>query len=213
MRNLIAGAALLAAATAFSPGVVIPSSHSASLAEHNSQRTVCFSSNTDGSDCGCGSATTISGSPSDQARLINPKEALSKSNVYRLDSSPVSVSNLLADGVNLVVLTRSFGWPFCQEQILQYDKLLDKTKFNFVLISIGKPEIGLELCDHLGIDNGIEYIYADPENDCYSKLALNSGWNTMIRPATVSSILFRVVSFVICVLVVVSKSITMKRCC
>lgn len=213
MRNLIAGAALLAAATAFSPGVVIPSSHSASLAEHNSQRTVCFSSNTDGYDCGCGSATTISGSPSDQARLINPKEALSKSNVYRLDSSPVSVSNLLADGVNLVVLTRSFGWPFCQEQILQYDKLLDKTKFNFVLISIGKPEIGLELCDHLGIDNGIEYIYADPENDCYSKLALNSGWNTMIRPATVSSILFRVVSFVICVLVVVSKSITMKRCC
>jgi len=42
----------------------------------------------------------------------------------------------------------------------------------------------LELCSHLGIEGGEEYIYADPENDCYSKLALNSGWNTMIRPAT-----------------------------
>ena len=185
MRNLIVGGAILAVATAFSPAAVISSSHSASLADHNSLKTACFSSVTN-ADCACGSATTISGSPSDQARLINPKEALSKSTVYRLDGSPVPVSNLLADGVNLVVLTRSFGWPFCQEQILQYDKLLDKTKFNFVLISIGKPEIGLELCTHLGIEGGEEYIYADPENDCYSKLALNSGWNTMIRPATVS---------------------------
>ncbi len=191
MRNLLVGGALLAAAaTAFSPAAVITSSHSLSLAEHNLQRTVCFSSVSNGADCGCGSAKTISGSPSEQARLINPKEALSRSTVYRLDGSPVSVSNLLTDGVNLVVLTRSFGWPFCQEQIILYDQLLDKTKFNFVLISIGKPEIGLELCDHLGINNGQEYIYADPENDCYSKLALNSGWNTMIRPATVSLLLF-----------------------
>lgn len=196
MRNLIVGGALLAAtASAFSPpAVVISSPQSASLAERTSQeRTVRFSSTIDSTDCGCGSVTTISGSPSDQARLINPKEALSKSNVYRLDGSPVSVANLLTDGVNLVVLTRSFGWPFCQEQILQYDKLLDKTKYNFVLISIGKPEIGMELCDHLGIENGEDYIYADPENDCYSKLALNSGWNTMIRPATVSLILLRLV--------------------
>lgn len=67
---------------------------------------------------------------------------------------------------------------------MQYDQLLDKTKFNFVLISIGKPEIGLKLCEHLGVANGQEYIYADPENECYTNLALNSGWNTMIRPAT-----------------------------
>ena len=112
MRNLIVGGALLAAAaSAFSPpAVVISSPQSASLAERTSQeRTVCFSSTIDSTDCGCGSTTTVSGSPSDQARLINPKEALSKSNVYRLDGSPVSVSNLLTDGVNLVVLTRSFG--------------------------------------------------------------------------------------------------------
>lgn len=109
MRNLIVGGALLAAATAFSPAAVISTSRPASLADHNSHRAVCFSSVTNSADCGCGSATTISGSPSDQARLINPKEALSKSTVYRLDSSPVPVSNLLTDGVNLVVLTRSFG--------------------------------------------------------------------------------------------------------
>lgn len=54
------------------------------------------------------------------------------------------------------------------------------------MISIGKPEIGLKLCDHLGVSNIQEYIYADPENKCYSNLKLNSGWNTMIRPATVS---------------------------
>ena len=113
MRNhlIVGGALLAAAASAFSPpAVVISSPQSASLAERTSQeRTVCFSSTIDSTDCGCGSATTVSGSPSKQARLINPKEALSKSNVYRLDGSPVSVSNLLTDGVNLVVLTRSFG--------------------------------------------------------------------------------------------------------
>eukprot|EP00984_Skeletonema_dohrnii_P037684 scaffold39998_cov167-Skeletonema_dohrnii-CCMP3373.AAC.4 len=159
MRNLIVGGALLAAvATAFSPAAVTSSHSALSLAEHNLRGTVCFSSVTNSADCGCGGATTISGSPSEKARLINPREALAKSTVYRLDGSPASVSNLLTDGVNLVVVTRSFG--------------------------IGKPEIGLELCDHLGIDNGQEYIYADPENDCYSNLALNSGWNTMIRPAT-----------------------------
>lgn len=109
MRNLILGGALLAAvATAFSPAAVT-SSHSASLAEHNLRGTVCFSSVTNSADCGCGGATTISGSPSEKARLINPREALSKSTVYRLDGSPVSVSNLLTDGVNLVVVTRSFG--------------------------------------------------------------------------------------------------------
>ncbi len=69
---------------------------------------------------------------------------------------------------------------------MQYDQLLDKTRFNFVLISIGRPETGLKLCEHLGVSNGQEYIYADPENECYTNLELNSGWDTMIRPATVS---------------------------
>ena len=55
---------------------------------------------------------------------------------------------------------------------------------NFALVSIGTPEIGAELCTHLGIDNGSEWIYADPENDAYDRLELNRGWGTMIRPAT-----------------------------
>lgn len=51
-------------------------------------------------------------------------------------------------------------------------------------MSIGKPEIGRELCTHLGIEDGEEWIFADPENETYDKLALNRGWNTMIRPET-----------------------------
>jgi len=54
----------------------------------------------------------------------------------------------------------------------------------FALVSIGKPEIGLELCDHLGIKDGEEWIFADPENDAYDRLELNRGWDTMIIPAT-----------------------------
>lgn len=52
------------------------------------------------------------------------------------------------------------------------------------MVSIGKPEIGTELCTHLGIEGGEEWIYADPENDAYDRLQLNRGWDTMVRPAT-----------------------------
>lgn len=65
------------------------------------------------------------------------------------------------------------------------------------LISIGTPETGRKLLRHLDIVNNIvrgsgggdddgegEWIFADPENDAYDKLALNRGWDTMIRPAT-----------------------------
>lgn len=40
------------------------------------------------------------------------------------------------------------------------------------------------MCAHLGIEDGEEWIYADPENDAYDRLRLNRGWNTMVRPAT-----------------------------
>jgi len=52
------------------------------------------------------------------------------------------------------------------------------------LISIGKPEVGLELCEHLGVKDGMDWIYADPNNRLYDALMTNRGWNTMIRPAT-----------------------------
>lgn len=40
------------------------------------------------------------------------------------------------------------------------------------------------MCAHLGIEDGEEWIYADPENDAYDRLRLNRGWDTMVRPAT-----------------------------
>jgi hypothetical protein len=52
------------------------------------------------------------------------------------------------------------------------------------MVSIGKPEVGKKLCEHLGVEDGEEYIFADPENEVYDKLDLNRGWGTMIRPAT-----------------------------
>jgi hypothetical protein len=62
--------------------------------------------------------------------------------------------------------------------------LLQENGVHLSLISIGKPEIGMELCKHLGIQNGEEWIFADPTNDAYDRLKLNRGWGTMIRPAT-----------------------------
>ena len=110
MRRLIAGGAfLVSAASAFSPAAFVPGAQPTSIAEINSRRTLCFSSITKDTDCGCDSATTISGAPSEQARLVNPIEALSKSTVFSLDGRQTPVSDLLTNGVNLVVLTRSFG--------------------------------------------------------------------------------------------------------
>ena len=63
-------------------------------------------------------------------------------------------------------------------------KLLANNNVRFALVSIGKPEIGMELCAHLGIKDGEEWIFADPENDAYDRLELNRGWETMINPAT-----------------------------
>jgi len=43
------------------------------------------------------------------------------------------------------------------------------------MISIGKPEVGKELIEHLDIENGEEFIFADPENAVYDGLGLNKG--------------------------------------
>ena len=105
MRNALVASTLIivaAVASAFSPAAT-------TTTITRGGTTTCFSTATKNNDCGCGNAVTISGSPSEQARLINPREALSKSTVYRLDGSSVSVKDLLTDGVNLVVVTRSFG--------------------------------------------------------------------------------------------------------
>lgn len=54
----------------------------------------------------------------------------------------------------------------------------------FALVSIGTPDTGTRLCEHLGIAAGEEWVFADPENDAYDRLALNRGWGTMVAPAT-----------------------------
>ena len=54
----------------------------------------------------------------------------------------------------------------------------------FALVSIGRPDVGLALCEHLGVKDGEDWIYADPDNGVYDALMLNRGWDTMIRPAT-----------------------------
>jgi len=44
-----------------------------------------------------------------------------------------------------------------------------------VMVSIGKPEVGKELIEHLGVEKGEEFIFADPENAVYDDLKLNKG--------------------------------------
>lgn len=55
---------------------------------------------------------------------------------------------------------------------------------NMSLVSIGRPDVGLELCDHLGVKDGYDWVYADPDNGLHDALVTNRGWDTMIRPAT-----------------------------
>lgn len=110
--RLAAAAALALAATtasAFLAPVPPPSSSSLRPGSFALRESAAVS---DSPSCECGSASIISGTPSKEARAINPKEALAKSTVYRLDGTSVSVSDLMAsgdDGVSLIVLTRSFG--------------------------------------------------------------------------------------------------------
>ena len=44
-----------------------------------------------------------------------------------------------------------------------------------VVVSIGKPENGQKLVDHLGIENGETLLYVDPQNVLYDALDLNRG--------------------------------------
>jgi hypothetical protein len=64
------------------------------------------------------------------------------------------------------------------ELILQWSKRVDeleKMGIKLVLVSIGKPEIGRQLIDHLEFANGEEYLFVDPENALYDNLDLNRG--------------------------------------
>lgn len=49
---------------------------------------------------------------------------------------------------------------------------------NLVVVSIGLPEKGKMLAEHLEVDNGEDWIFVDPENVLYDALQLNSGVET-----------------------------------
>jgi len=66
----------------------------------------------------------------------------------------------------------------CQEFILQWSERLDELEeigVKLVMISIGKPEIGKRLVEHLGLENGEKYLFVDPDNVLYDSLMLNRG--------------------------------------
>lgn len=61
-----------------------------------------------------------------------------------------------------------------------------------VMVSIGKPEIGKQLIDHLELAHGEEYLFVDPTNGLYDDLDLNRGvQRTFFNPATPLSFLDR----------------------
>lgn len=57
------------------------------------------------------------------------------------------------------------------------------------MVSIGKPEVGKKLCNHLGIKDLDSFLFADPDNSVYDDLDLNRGVSvTFFNPATPFSI-------------------------
>lgn len=46
---------------------------------------------------------------------------------------------------------------------------------NLIMVSIGKPEVGQELIQHLDIPEAEKYLFVDPENSLYDSLELNKG--------------------------------------
>lgn len=64
----------------------------------------------------------------------------------------------------------------CQELILQWSKRLNELKgVKLILVSVGKPAVAKQLLDHLGFENGSEYLFVDPNNSVYDDLDLNRG--------------------------------------
>jgi hypothetical protein len=66
----------------------------------------------------------------------------------------------------------------CQEYILQWNKRRDELEqlgIQLIMVSIGLPEKGRQLVEHLGVDNGEMLLYVDPENGLYDALELNKG--------------------------------------
>jgi peroxiredoxin len=143
-------------------------------------------SNSDTEDCGCAAPTVYTGKPPDAVlnNKINHRAVISDLPIYRIDGSTTTIDDILSDNeqdTSLVVFLRSLGWPFCQEQIVQYNrirsKLLTTNNINLIIISIGTPEKGTKLASHLELDydDCLSYLYVDPDNVTYDALQLNFG--------------------------------------
>lgn len=52
---------------------------------------------------------------------------------------------------------------------------LEQLGLELVMVSIGKPEVGKKLVDHLSVPNMAGCLYVDPENVLYDSLKLNKG--------------------------------------
>lgn len=52
---------------------------------------------------------------------------------------------------------------------------LESRGVNLVMVSIGLPETGEKLIDHLEFKNGDKYLFVDPDNAMYDALNLNFG--------------------------------------
>uniref|UniRef100_A0A7S3L3Z1 Uncharacterized protein n=1 Tax=Amphora coffeiformis TaxID=265554 RepID=A0A7S3L3Z1_9STRA len=59
------------------------------------------------------------------------------------------------------------------------------------MVSIGVPEKGRKLIEHLEFKNGEKYLYVDPDNAMYDALTLNSGIERLVRMDTSFSFLDR----------------------
>jgi len=67
-----------------------------------------LSANPSDQDCGC--ATIQSGRLSEKAKLIDPRQAISKSSLLTLNGDQVRMGDILPmKGVSLLIFMRSFG--------------------------------------------------------------------------------------------------------
>mmetsp|Transcript_18773 Transcript_18773/g.26440 ORF Transcript_18773/g.26440 Transcript_18773/m.26440 type:complete len:163 (-) Transcript_18773:601-1089(-) len=64
------------------------------------------------------------------------------------------------------------------------DELLSTNKMRLILVSIGKPEVGMAVCNHLKISNATDWIFCDPQSAMYEALELNTGIQTFVAPMT-----------------------------
>lgn len=69
---------------------------------------------------------------------------------------------------------------------------LESNGVKLVMVSIGVPEKGQRLIEHLEFDEGENYLFVDPENALYDALNLNFGvQRTFFNPSTPFSFLER----------------------